>query len=153
MKEAEAMNGSTPSGRTDALGDLPSDSASQREAPADAAAWLTLRRTSADDMQERELYASLDGKRIAILLYGDEPTLSISPGRHELRIHNTISRKKVEFDAAPGQHVRFETSNMRGRSFAYWAFFLGAAMMHTRLDREEDGDPPNGPVSSTFRVH
>jgi hypothetical protein len=115
--------------------------------------WVTLRRNASDDMQERELYVSLDGKRLGILLYGDQPTFSITPGRHELRVHNTISRKKVEFDATPGQHVRFETSNVRGRGFAYLAFFLGAALMRTRLDREEDGDPPTGPTVTSFRLH
>jgi hypothetical protein len=122
-------------------------------APAADGPWLTLHRTASDDMQERELYVSLDGQRVAILLYGDAPTLAISPGRHELSVHNTISRKKVEFDAAPGQHVRFETSNLRGRGFVYLAFFLGAALMRTRLEREEDGDPPSGPIRTAFRLH
>ena len=48
-------------------------------------AWLTIRRTSAEDVQQRELYASLDGKRIAIILYEDVATVAIPPGRHELR--------------------------------------------------------------------
>ena len=115
-------------------------------------AWMTLRRTAPDDMQERELYASLDGRRIAILLYGDAPTFTIAPGRHELRVHNTISRRRLEFDVEPGQHVRFDTSNVRGKGFAYFAFFLGAALMKTRVDREEDGPPPTQPVYTTFRV-
>ena len=136
---------------TDPLTQSEPGTATERDAPADVA-WLTLRRTSADDMQERELYASVDGKRIAILVYGDEATVFIAPGHHELRVHNTISRKKAEFDVAPGQHVRFETSNVRGRGFAYWAFFLGAALMRTRLDRENDGEPPKGRVYATFRV-
>ncbi len=114
---------------------------------------MTLRRTSSDDMQERELYVSLDGTRVAILLYGDAPTLAISSGHHELSVHNTISRKKVEFDVTPGQHVRFETANVRGRGFAYLAFFLGAALMKTRLEREDDGNPPTGPISTGFRLH
>ena len=117
-----------------------------------AVAWLTLKRTAPDDMQERELYASLDGTRIAILLYGDAPTFAIPPGHHQLRLHNTISRKQVEFDAAPGQHVRFDTANVRGSGFVYFAFFLGAALMRTRLDREEDGAPPSGRVVASFRV-
>src|SRR5262249_21711012 len=53
-------------------------------------AWITLDRTSSDDIKERELYASLDGRRIAILLYGDVATITIAPGRHELRVHNTL---------------------------------------------------------------
>jgi hypothetical protein len=114
---------------------------------------MTLGRTSADDMQERELYVSLDGNRIGILLFGDAPTFSIAPGHHELRVHNTISRKRVEFDAIAGQHVRFEAANVRGRGFAYLAFFLGAALMKTRVDRQPDGDVPQGPTVTSFRLY
>jgi hypothetical protein len=115
-------------------------------------AWLTVRRTSAEDVQQRELYASLDGKRIAIILYGDVATVTIPPGHHELRVHNTLSRKRAEFDAAPGQHVRFAAANVPGKAFAYWAFFVGAALMWTTLERESDGERPAGAVRETFRV-
>ncbi len=115
-------------------------------------AWLTIRRTSPEDVQQRELYASLDGDRIAIILYGDVATVSIAPGRHELRVHNTLSRKRVEFEAAPGQHVSFRAVNVPGRGIAYWAFFVGAALMWTQLEREADAEPPPGPVKTTFRV-
>ena len=115
-------------------------------------AWLTIERTSPEDVQQRELYASLDGKRIAIILYGDVATVAIAPGRHELRVHNTLSRKRAEFDVAPGQHVRFRAANLPGKGIAYWAFFVGAALMWTALDREPDGEPPTGAVKATFRV-
>ena len=115
-------------------------------------AWLTIRRTSAEDVQQRELYASLDGKRIAIILYEDVATVAIAPGHHELRVHNTLSRKRAEFDAAPGQHIRFAAANVPGKGFAYWAFFVGAALMWTTLERELDGEPPTGQVKETFRV-
>jgi hypothetical protein len=115
-------------------------------------AWLTIRRTSPEDVKERELYASLDGRRIAILLFGDVATISIAPGHHELRVHNTLSRKKAAFDAAPGQHVRFSAANVPGKGYGYWAFFVGAALMWTALQREEDGRPPAGPVAVSFRV-
>ena len=107
-----------------------------------AAAWLTVRRTSPEDIQERELYASVDGKRIAILSFGDEVTVPLTPGRHELRVHNTLSRKKHEFDASPGQHIRFSAANVPGKGFAMWAMFIGAALMWTVLEREDDGAAP-----------
>ena len=118
----------------------------------DAGAWLTLRRTLPEDMQQRELYVSLDGQRIAVLLYGDEATFAITLGRHELRVHNTLSRKKTVFEVTHGQHVRFKTANVPGKGFAYWAFFVGAAMMYTLLEREDDGPPPSGPVVTSLRI-
>ena len=101
-------------------------------------AQLTVQRTSPDDMQERELYVSVDGGPNAILRYGDSVTLPVSPGRHRLRVHNTISRRVAEFDAAPGQHVRFRSANVRGKGFALMAMFFGIAPMHTMLEREAD---------------
>jgi hypothetical protein len=105
---------------------------------------LTIRRTSPEDIKERELYASVDGKKVAILRFGEEVTVTLAPGRHEVRVHNTWSRKKAEFDAAPGQHVRFTTVNVPGKGFALWAVFVGAALMWTVLEREEDGPPTAG---------
>jgi len=116
-----------------------------------AVAWLTVRRTSAEDIKERELYVSLDGKRLGILKYGDSATISILPGRHELRAHNTLSRKKAEFDAAPEQQIRFKLANVPGKGFAYWAFFLGAALFWTLLEREDDGPRDSPPAAQPFR--
>ena len=115
-------------------------------------AWLTLRRTSAEDVQQRELYASLDGERIAILLFGDTATFALSPGRHRLRVHNTLAPRTVEFDAAPGQHIRFRTANVPGKGYAMWGLFVGAALMWTVLEREDDGPRPTGPVLRSLRV-
>jgi hypothetical protein len=117
----------------------------------DETAWLTLRRTSDDDVKERELYVWMDGERLGILTYGDVATVAIPTGHHQLRVHNTLSRKNAEFDAAPRQHVRFRTANVPGRGFAYWAFFLGAALMWTVLEREEDGPAASRPVARHFR--
>jgi hypothetical protein len=111
-----------------------------------------LRRRSPDDVKERELYASLDGERIAILVFGDVAAVTITPGHHELRVHNTLSRKKVEFDARPGQHVRFNVANVPGKGFAYLAFFMGVALMWTTVERDEDGPLPTVPIPRTFRV-
>jgi hypothetical protein len=102
------------------------------------AAQLSVHRTSPEDMQERELYVSLDGGPNTILRYGDSMTVPVAPGHHRLRVHNTISRKLAEFDAAPGQHVRFRSANVRGRNFAVLAMFLGIAPMHTVLERADD---------------
>ena len=114
-------------------------------------AWLTIQRTSAEDIKERELYVSLDGSRLGILKYGDSATIPISPGHHELRVHNTLSRKTMEFDAEPRQHVRFKSANVPGKGFAYWAFFVGAALFWTVLERESDRTVESPPIAQPFR--
>ena len=97
---------------------------------------ITVHRTSPADMQERELYVSVDGAPNVILSYGDQVTIPLTPGRHRLRVHNTISRRRAEFDVAPGEHVRFSASNVRGKNFGILATFLGIGPMHTVLERE-----------------
>ena len=88
-------------------------------------------------MQERELYVSVDGGKNAILRFGDSVTLPISAGPHSIRVHNTISRRRAAFDAAPGEHIVFRSANVRGKEFGILAMFFGIAPMHTVLEREE----------------
>jgi hypothetical protein len=104
---------------------------------ADASAQLTVHRTSPEDMQERELYVSVDGGPNAILRFGDSVTIPIAQGTHQLRVHNTLSRRRAEFEAAPGEHVRFSAANVKGKGFEIMAVFFGIAPMHTVLERED----------------
>lgn len=104
-------------------------------------AQVTIRRTSPEDVKERELYVSLDGARIAVLAFGESVTIPIAAGAHRVRVHNTLVRKHIDFVAEPGQHVRFATANVPGRSFAMLAIFIGVALMYTVLEREPDGPP------------
>jgi hypothetical protein len=97
---------------------------------------ITVHRTSPADMQERELYVSVDGAPNVILSYGDAVTISLTPGHHWLRVHNTMSRRRAEFDVGPGEHVRFSAANVRGKNFGILATFLGIGPMHTVLERE-----------------
>jgi hypothetical protein len=97
---------------------------------------ITVHRTSTADMQERELYVSVDGAPNVILSYGDAVTIPLTPGHHRLRVHNTMSRRRAEFDVGPGEHVRFSAANVRGKNFGILATFLGIGPMHTVLERE-----------------
>jgi hypothetical protein len=97
---------------------------------------ITVHRTSPADMQERELYVSVDGAPNVILTYGDAVTIPLTPGHHRLRVHNTMSRRRAEFDVGPGEHVRFSAANVRGKNFGILATFLGIGPMHTVLERE-----------------
>lgn len=99
-------------------------------------ATVTVYRTSSEDMQERELYVSIDGGPNTILSFGDSVTVKVAPGHHWIRVHNTFSRRRAEFDAAPGDQLRFSAANVRGRNFGVLATFLGIGPMHTVLERE-----------------
>jgi hypothetical protein len=99
---------------------------------------ITVHRTASIDMQERELYVSVDGGPNSILRFGDSVTLAVEPGPHHLRVHNTWSRRRAQFDVAPGEHVRFSAANVRGKGFEILAIFFGIGPMYTVLEREID---------------
>ncbi len=99
---------------------------------------------SPDDVKERELYVSLDDTRIAVLVYGESVTIPITSGPHRIRVHNTLFWKNITFFAKPGQHIRFRTANVPGKSFVMLAIFVGFALMYTVLEREADGPPFGG---------
>ena len=98
---------------------------------------VVVHRTSPEDMQERELYVAVDGRKRGILRYGDSLTVPVTPGHHRLRVHNTISRRYAEFDIRNGEQVRFRAANVRGKGFEILAMFFGIAPMHTVLERED----------------
>jgi hypothetical protein len=106
---------------------------------------LTVRRRSAEDSRGRQLYVSLDGRPIAVLQYGQEVTVPVAAGRHQLTVHNTLSRRKAEFEATAGQQLRFRAANVPGRGFASLAAFLGFPLLWTTLEREDEGRPAPDP--------
>lgn len=97
---------------------------------------LTVRRTSKDDVQDRQVYLSVDGEEWATLLYGRAVTREIAPGRHTLKANNTLVRKTVTFDVKPGEHVRFQCINQAHWTAMMFMAFLGAAFLTVRLVRE-----------------
>ena len=100
---------------------------------------LTVRRTASQDVQDRQVYLSLDGEEWATLHYGREVTREIAPGRHTLKANNTLVRKSVVFDARPGEHIRYQCINKAHWTAMMFMAFLGAAFLTVTLVREQDG--------------
>jgi hypothetical protein len=62
-----------------------------------------------------------------VLRFGDEVTLEVTPGRHRLRVHNTLFWKTLVFAIEPGEHLEFLAIN-RARWWTYgMAGLLGSA--------------------------
>ncbi len=102
-------------------------------------AMLTVRRTDAQDAQDRQVYIALDGADWGTLYYGRELTCEIAPGRHTLKANNTLVRHTVEFDVTPGEHVRFQCINKTHWTGMLFMAFLGAAVLTVKLVREPHG--------------
>lgn len=99
---------------------------------------VTVSRTSADDVKQRQIIVKLDGKRLGELMWGDEMTREVEPGSHRLQVDNTWNWKTVEFTAAPGEHVRFQTVNRGGRFTWFLVGTLGVGPMYVRIERVPD---------------
>ncbi|MBP7777695.1 MAG: hypothetical protein KA371_11240 [Acidobacteria bacterium] len=101
---------------------------------------LTVRRTASEDVQDRQVYLSLDGEDWATLYYGKAVTREVAPGRHTLKANNTLVRKSVAFDVKPGEHVRYQCINKAHWTAMMFMAFLGAAFLTVKLVREQDSE-------------
>ena len=78
-------------------------------------AMLTVARTDPADVKQRQLVVYLDGGRLGEILFGESLRHEMLPGRHRIRISNTLVWKTFTFNAKPGEEVRFEAINRPGR--------------------------------------
>lgn len=96
---------------------------------------LTIVRTSTRDERSRQIVCRLNGAHVAELLYGQECTMEIPPGRHELKVHNTLMWRTLAFTAAPGSHVRFTVVNRAPMGFYALLFLIGVAPLILEVER------------------
>ncbi len=96
---------------------------------------LTVERRDPADVRTRQLVVSLDGEPFATLLFGQTVRRSIPPGRHRLRVHNTLVWKTVTFDAAPGEQIQFRAVNRAGPGSMTLLALLGAGPLYVSVER------------------
>ena len=96
---------------------------------------VTITRTSQADYQTRQLVVSLDGRRVATLLWGDTVTCHPEPGPHTLRVHNTLVWKTVQFSLAPGEQVFFEAVNRTGWGTLLMTVLFGIGPLYVSVNR------------------
>jgi hypothetical protein len=99
---------------------------------------ITVSRRSQEDVKQRQLVLSLDGRPWATLLFGETATKEIEPGAHELRIHNTLVWKTATFEAAPGEHVRYRSANRAGWGTYTMLSLLGVGPLYVSITREPE---------------
>ena len=98
---------------------------------------VTVRRKSKKDVGYRDIYVDLDGEQIAILHAGEEVSREVKPGHHRLKAHNTLFRKTLDMNLAPGEHATFTVINRAGfGTYSVLAFFLGGGPLYLTLERD-----------------
>jgi len=96
---------------------------------------LTITRTDPADVQQRQVIVTLDGQRLADLLYGQVLTQEIPPGPHRLRISNTLFWKTFRIVAKPGEQIRFDVVNRAGRLTYPLMAVMGAGPLYLTVRR------------------
>ena len=99
---------------------------------------ISLSRTRPDDWADRVINVWLDGERLDPIRYGQTLEWTVAPGRHNVKVHNTLRGKTLEFDAAPGEHVRLSCGNETASGGLLMMLFMGVAALRVRLEREPD---------------
>ncbi|MEQ1912331.1 MAG: hypothetical protein ABMA15_26150 [Vicinamibacterales bacterium] len=96
---------------------------------------LLVTRTSERDVRQRQIFASLDGTALGDLVWGREIAREIASGPHSLRVHNTLFWKTIDFEAAPGETVHFQTVNYAGKGFLNFVLIIGVAPLFLAVER------------------
>ena len=98
-------------------------------------ATVTVTRTSEADFKSRQLIVWIDGARVATLLWGDSVTTRLPPGRHSVRVSNTLVWKTLDFDLQIREQVFFEAINRTGPGTLTMLVLLGAGPHYVTLQR------------------
>jgi hypothetical protein len=98
---------------------------------------VTVRRQSKSDIGIREIHVSLDDEPLGILKAGQEVSREVPPGKHRLRVHNTLFWRTREFTVQVGEHASFMATNREGwGTYSIVALFIGGMMIYLTLERE-----------------
>jgi hypothetical protein len=97
---------------------------------------IILRRSSPHDFQDRQIYVWIDDEPLGKIRYGDAISRPIEPGRHTVRVFNTLVSRTLTVDAAPGEQVRLQCGT--GLPTAGWLMmiFLHVSYLKVWLARE-----------------
>ena len=72
---------------------------------------VTISRAHPTDVGQRQVIVRLDEGPKVKMVFGDEFTIELQPGRHKLFVHNTLFWKTTHFCIEPGEHIEFIVIN------------------------------------------
>ena len=102
-------------------------------------ATLIVARTLDGDAGQRQVYVDLDGERIATLLAGESVTREVPTGEHQLRLDNTLVKKRYTFRATPGATIEYRFANTAGRFALPFLAVMGVAPLYLRVETNAQG--------------
>jgi hypothetical protein len=97
---------------------------------------LVITRDHPQDIQDRPVYLWVDGvKWDGVLKYGATFTRDVAPGPHTAKANNTLFSHTVEFDAKPGETIRYRCENGLTGGGMIMVLMMGVAYLRVRLNR------------------
>jgi hypothetical protein len=97
---------------------------------------IVLRRNSPLDFQDRQIYVWIDDEPLGKIRYGETINRAIEPGRHTVRVFNTLFTRTLDIDAAPGEQVRVQCGTGLPRAGLLLMVFLHVTYLRVWLARE-----------------
>ena len=101
----------------------------------DEVARITVTRTDAGDVRDRQIVVSIDGQPLATLLFGQQATREVAPGPHRLKAHNTLFWRNIDVDLRPGEHARFTAVTRAGTGTLSLLGILGVGPLYLTFER------------------
>ena len=101
---------------------------------------ITFTRRDPGDIGYRQVFVRVDGGEYSILRHGDEEVREVEPGRHLLKVHNTLFWKNIELDLRPGEHARFRLVNRAGFGTFFLSGTLGVGPIYLTVERLDRPD-------------
>jgi hypothetical protein len=105
----------------------------QDDADADAAT-LEIVRDTPDDVQDRWVRIYVDDDPVEILRYGETLRRPLTPGRHRIKAHNTLSSHTLDVAAAAGQLIRLRCYNSIAKGGVLTMLTIGFAYIRVKLE-------------------
>ncbi len=94
---------------------------------------VTISRAHPTDVGQRQVIVRLDEGPKVKMVFGDEFTIELQPGRHKLFVHNTLFWKTTHFSIEPGEHIEFIVINTARWWTAGIVGLLGSAPLFLRV--------------------
>ena len=99
----------------------------------DLRATVTVSRAHPRDVAQRQVIVRLDDGERVKMVFGDEFTRDLEPGRHTLFAHNTLFWKTVPFNIEAGEHLEFIVINSARWWTAGMVGLLGSAPLFLQV--------------------
>ena len=113
-----------------------------------SSARITVFRNDRRDVGDRQIVVSLDGQPLGTLLFGQQVSREVTPGRHRLRAHNTLFWKTIEVDIGPTEQASFVAINRAGFGTYSMLGLFGAAPLYMSFERLPDKPGAEGDARS-----